>query len=360
MSLARLKNFQSDVKETLKATKDSYLIFAIILLAFISLISLVASYLLPFLIIPLLYVVIAPFLLAVVSYFIAPSKQALEQKQKYFFRLVRQYYRLDSLRVLLPFRNVLFPLLISYFVGMVALFIALSYGLTYDAALQTMMDQYSTLLVNQGTVEQLNAVITSNMAVFNYYLPFFIVTMSFVFLLLFTYLLVKRFFFVYVHINLFTKTRYKVDYVKTTLYNGPFYRQHVRGNYLIHVLPIFLFASLLFMATTIFGHLFLQATFDIMQVIVFASALYLLVLFIFIPYFCGVNLVIFGHFMEKYALQIYQTSIDDIEQSVINPNLSNEEKENLLNIKRILEQQKVLFMNERDKKQEEANSDNNQ
>ncbi len=50
-------------------------------------------------------------------------------------------------------------------------------------------------------------------------------------------------------------------------------------------------------------------------------------IFIFIPYFSGVNLVIFGHFMEKYALQIYQTSIDDIEQSVINPNLSNEEKE---------------------------------
>lgn len=357
MSLTRLKNFQSDVKETLKATKDSYLIFAIILLAFISLISLVASYLLPFLIIPLLYGVIAPFLLAVVSYFIAPSKQALEQKQKYFFRLVRQYYRIDSLRVLIPIRNILLPLIISYFVGITTLFFALSYGMTYDTSLQTMIDQYSTLLANQGTVEQLNAVITSNMAVFNYYLPYFIVSMSLSFLILFTYLIVKRFFFVYVHINLFTKTRNKVDYVKATLYNGRFYREHVAGNYLVHVLPIFVLASVIFIATTVLGHFYLQATFDIMQVVVLASALFLIVLFVFFHYLCGVNLVIFGHFMEVYALQIYQTSIDDINQSVINPNLSNEEKESLLNIKRILEHQKVLFETERLKKQEEEKSE---
>ena len=42
-------------------------------------------------------------------------------------------------------------------------------------------------------------------------------------------------------------------------------------------------------------------------------------------------------------MAMYQESINDIDVSVANPNLSNEEKERLLEIKKILEMQKVLF-----------------
>lgn len=340
-------SFLKDVQTTMKETRDSYLIFALLLFGLVTIISLILSFLLPGLIIALVYFVIAPLLLAVISFFIVPTKTELEQKQRYFFRLVRQFFRFNSIRTLLPFRNLIYSGLLAYALGTMTLFVALLIGSNYDPALSVVMEQYYTAVMNEASVTDLNAIINNNLAVIEIYVNIFMIAFNYVFMAIFTYLLTKRFFFVYLHINLFTKTRAKVDYVKAKYYNGAFYRQHVIKNYPFYILPVFLLATVTYFLVTILGQINLINYFDTLQIILGASIIFVIVLLLFLPYIAGVNLEIFGLFMEKHAGDIFQISINDIEYAITHEELTNEEKEGLINIQNVLVKQKQLVEEEK-------------
>ena len=74
MNINNLKQFFKEVKETLSATKDHYLSLATLLTVFVILLTFTADYLISGVIIVLLYAAVAPLLLALAAYFMAPTK----------------------------------------------------------------------------------------------------------------------------------------------------------------------------------------------------------------------------------------------------------------------------------------------
>lgn len=342
MSITNLKQYFNEVKATIKASKDRYIYLAILLTLFVTLLTFVFDYFVSGIIVILLYAVVAPFLMAVASYFVAPTKGGVEQKQKYFFRLVKQFYRLDSMRIMIPLRTFFFALIFSvvsfYFTVFVATFIASS----IDPTLINQLEEFTLMIQNGASVEQLTTYFNANIGQINDYIFAAELYMIFAFVLAFSYMLVKRFFFVYMHVNLFDKSKLKIDRLKAKYFNRGF-KTKMRQFYFPSVAPIFMLASVLYLATAILFYIFLGHLFSNVLILIAAASIYVIVLASFLPYLLTVNLVLFGLFMEINAMAMYQESINDIDVSVANPNLSNEEKERLLEIKKILEMQKVLF-----------------
>lgn len=342
MSIANLKDFFNEVKATIKASKDKYIYLATLLALFVILLSFIFDYFVAGIIVILLYAMVAPFLMAVASYFVAPSKQPLEQKQKYFFRLVRQFYRLDSMRIMIPLRTFLFAVLFSvvgYYLAVIIAAFTISY---FDPSVMTTLEQFALIVQNGGTIEELTTFFNQNIGVLDNYLFGSELFMIFSFVLSFSYMVVKRFFFVYLHINLFNKSKLKVDALKTKYFNRGF-KAKMRRLYFPSTAPIFLLASLLYVGTAIVFYVFLGDVFSHSLILIAAASIYAIILMLFLPYLLTVNLVMFGLFMEINAIAIYQESIDDINMIIANPNMSNEEKERLIDIKRILEAQKTIY-----------------
>jgi len=343
MNINNLKQFFKEVKETLSATKDHYLSLAALLTVFVILLTFTADYLISGVIIVLLYAAVAPFLLALAAYFMAPTKLPLEQKQKYFFRLVKQFYRLDSMRIMIPLRTFFFAILFSLLTYYLVLVGALSVLSSLDPAASAVITQFSTLIQNGANLEQVGTFFNQNQALLGPYLFASELVMIFAFILSSSYMIVKRFFFVFLHINLFNKSKLKVDMIKTKYFNGAFKRGKMRRFYLPSVAPVFLIASTVYIGAAIGMFLLLGDVFNPVLIFTAAAGLYVITLAFFIRYLLSVNIVLFGLFMEQNAVAIYQESINDIDFSVTNPNMSNEDKERLLEVKRLLELQKTLF-----------------
>ncbi len=353
MHISSLKSFMKEVKETLKASKDPYIYLAIVLTTFILLLSLVFDYFISGIIVILLYAVVSPFLMAIASYFVAPSKQPLEQKQKYFFRLVKQFYRLDSMRIMIPLRTFLFAALFSMLAYYFAATSVVIYMNNFDPVMLSIIDEFAILVQNGASMDALLEYFNTNTALLQPYLFIAELVMIFTFVLSFSYMLIKRFFFVYLHVNLFTKTRLKVDMLKAKYYNGTFSRTTMRRYYFPSVMIVFILASLAYFATAIPFYILLGDHFNHVLIFVASASIYVIVLALSLPHLLTVNLVLFGMFMEQHALSIYQESIDDINANINNPQLPHQEKQRLSEIKKILEMQKVIFQQNLKKTNEE-------
>lgn len=344
MTITKLKQFFKEVRETRAATKDTYIYLAIVLSVFVLLLALIFDYFMSGLIIVLLYAAVSPFLMAVASYFVAPLKQPLEQKQKYFFRLVKQFYRLDSMRIMIPLRTFFFAALFSMATYYVAVIGTVFFLDRFDPTTAGLIEQFAVLVQNGASLEQIMNFFALHEATLQPYLFASELVMVLSFVLSFSYMLIKRFFFVFLHINLYNKSKLKIDVLKAKYYKGSFKRTQVNKFYFPSVAPIFVLASIMYLATAISFYVLLGNLFNIILIFTAAAAIYIITLAFFLPYLLTVNLVLFGQFMEQNAITIFQVSINDITMAITNPNISNEEKEKLIEIRKVLELQKTIYL----------------
>lgn len=345
-----IKEFRAEIKESLKLTKDNYIYFSGILVLFIILLSISAGYFLPGLFIVLALFLVAPFLMALASYFVTPSKQPLEQKQRFFFRLVKQFFRLDSIRVMIPLRNLLYSLLIGALFLYLSTFGLLLYVIQNVPEASSIYNEFMNIL-NAGNAELALDFLNSNsdrfleiIAGYDFYTTL-ITSLGFAFA--FSYLLVKRFFFVFLHVNLFNKTRIKLDYMKQKYFNGQF-RWEVFAKYnRLFVFPVFLGAFVLSGGAGIALYLLIN-NLAAQTAVLFATLIYVLILFAFFRYIIVIYLILFGRFMAINAGNIYRESINDIDITINNSSMSEQEKERLLEVRNLLEAQIRIYEMQKD------------
>lgn len=356
MNEASFKKFFAEVKETLKLTKDSYFYLSLLMVLFVTIISVVLDYYIPGIFIALLLFAVAPLLMALSSYYVAPIKQELEQKQKYFFRLVKQFFRFDSIRIMVPLRTILFAFLFSIIAFYIATSSTIFYAINNDPTVANIYADFLTL-IETADYDQALVYLNDNLDFLNSYSFIPLLAMSFTFVFTFVYMLIKRFFFVFIHVNLFTKTRAKVDQIKQKYFNQSFARLVYRKYNLVFILPLLLLAAVISIAIGILVKQFWSESISDIMIVLLTTITFITLVFASLRYIFAVLLVIFGIFMEQYGINIYNESIRDIDLATTNPQMSNEEKQRLGQIRKLLEAQITLVKMEKDKK--ETNADTN-
>lgn len=341
MKKQSVKDFLGDVKATLKETKDSYIYFAGILVLFIILLSVLADHFLPGVFIVLMLFLVAPFLMALASYFVTTSKNSLDQKQRFFFQLVKQFYRFDSIRIFIPLRNLLLSLLLTFAVLYLSSMGVLIYAFNFDPAAKDIYQQFLSI-VNTADYDAAMAFLNNNLSFIDQYsfYPSLLASIGFAFF--FSYFLLNRLFFVLLHCNLYNKSKLKVDFIKRKYFEPAFKRQIFRKYTSSLVLPILLLAGLLASASGVLLYLF-NGALEPATIILLSILIYIILIFMFYRYLITVYLMLFGKFMEHHAGNLFRESIADIDVMLQNTDLDADNKQRLIEIKALLEAQIKIF-----------------
>lgn len=288
-----------------------------------------------------LYFLIAPLLIGLVSYMTTYIKnRQIENKQKIYFRFVKHSFGFSVVRSLLPFRNLMYSLLIVVVVS----FVTVSSLFTYlynssPAFVQTFNELYTAVAANNITGEQYTQLLNRFSAHFDNYNSLLSAILLFSFLFSYLYMTAKRLLDVYIISNVFDRSYRRLNLFKQRYFDKEVKRNIYSTNYFISSLLPFAAFTILFI-----GGILLEV-FVIKQQRLFGLAtisLSLLGLFPFIPHLINTNKAVYALVMKEKGEQVFADNLTEIDRFLQNPNLDEQTKKRVSDLRMLVDAQLVM------------------
>lgn len=329
------------VRKEIGTKFDPYILLILFIIFSVTIGAVFLESIVGFGLIVVLYFLIAPLLIGLVSYMTTYIKnRQIENKQKIYFRFVKHSFGFSVVRSLLPFRNLMYSLLIVVVVS----FVTVSSLFTYlynssPAFVQTFNELYTAVAANNITGEQYTQLLNRFSAHFDNYNSLLSAILLFSFLFSYLYMTAKRLLDVYIISNVFDRSYRRLNLFKQRYFDKEVKRNIYSTNYFISSLLPFAAFTFLFI-----GGILLEV-FVIKQQRLFGLAtisLSLLGLFPFIPHLINTNKAVYALVMKEKGEQVFADNLTEIDRFLQNPNLDEQTKKRVSDLRMLVDAQLVM------------------